>query len=228
MPLTAAARIPTDRASRYLAQLCRHLGQMSRMRHRLPGSQGREAPPAVEGVDWSDASGTIRFSGGTCTLSATADALAARVEADDEAALRRLLDGIARRLETIGRRDRLAVRWQRSDSAPGLPADASSATPAAPDTTVVSRPRRLGRTLALVAIAVLAIAVHIGLLGGAPAASTWAGWGTSTILAIILLKVTAVGAHVLLERTVVRRRRMSHRAGEATPTGGTGKITSSR
>jgi len=39
--LTAEARIETDRPSRYLAQLCRHAGQMSRpMRHRPHSHDG--------------------------------------------------------------------------------------------------------------------------------------------------------------------------------------------
>ncbi|WP_027943923.1 hypothetical protein [Amycolatopsis taiwanensis] len=58
---TADAHIPTDRASRYLGQVCQHVKQMSRMPHLLQGGK-----LAVEHVDWSDTSGTIRFArGGT-------------------------------------------------------------------------------------------------------------------------------------------------------------------
>ena len=187
----AAARIPTERADRYLGQLCRHLGQMSRMRHRTPTGPGGQ-PPAITHVDRSDTTGTIRFAQGTCTLEAAADALTVRVEAEDEDTLRRLQDGIARRLETIGRRDHLTVRWQRSDS---VPEDAAPPP---------RRPRRLGRTLALAAVAAVAIVVHLGLLGGTLAASAWAGWGADIVLAIILLKVVTVGAHLLLGRAAFR------------------------
>jgi hypothetical protein len=108
---TADAQIPTERASRYIDQLCRHLGQMSRMRHQIPTGHRGQAPPPVQQVEWSETSGTISFSHGTCTLQATSTALTLRVDADDEDDLRRLQDGITRRLETIGRRDHLTVEW---------------------------------------------------------------------------------------------------------------------
>lgn len=108
---TAEAQVTTDRASRYLVQLCRHLGRMSRMRH------GGESPPAVEHVDRSDTTGTIRFTHGTCTLHATDDVLTLRIEADDEDSLRQLQQGIARRLGTIGRRDELTVHWRQLPAA---------------------------------------------------------------------------------------------------------------
>ena len=197
---TADTQITTERASRYLTQLCRHLGQMSRMRHRAPGRPGGPLPPAVEKVDWSDTAGTIRFAEGTCTLSATADTLAVRIDADDEDTLLRLKDGVARRLETIGRRDHLTVHWRQSDAAADLPPDATAATDHAP----APRSRRIGRTLALAGVAVVAVLVHLGLLGGALAASPWAGWGTNIVLALILLKLVTVAAHVVLGRVGFR------------------------
>lgn len=117
---TAQAQIPTERASRYLDQFCRHLGRMSRMRHRVPTGHRGQAPPPVQHVDWTDSSGTIRFTHGTCTLQATPTALTLRVDADDEDNLRQLQDGITRRLETIGRRDHFTVDWQRPARPPGL------------------------------------------------------------------------------------------------------------
>lgn len=198
---TVHTQIPSERASRFLVQLCRHLDQMGRMRHRPPARSGGR-PPAVEHVEWSDTSGTISFSQGTCVLSATSDALTVRIDADDEDTLLRLQDGVARRLETIGRRDQLAVRWQRSDPTQGLPPDA--ATAALADNTATSRPRRLGRMLTLAGVAALAVVAHLGLLGGTLAASPWASWGTNIILGIVLLKVIAVGAHVILGRVAFR------------------------
>lgn len=115
---TAEARLTTDRASRYLVQLCRHLGQMNhpthpgRMTHRPPGGHGG-TPPAAPHVDHTDTHGTVRFPDGRWTLDATADTLTLRVDATDEAALRRLQDAIAARIETIGRRDGLQVLWQQ-------------------------------------------------------------------------------------------------------------------
>ena len=210
MPIVNAA-IPTDRAGRYLAQLCRHLSQMSRMRYRPGTGHGSRKPPAVEDVDWSDTAGTIRFSHGTCTLRATADALALRIDAEDEDTLQRLQEGVARRLETIGRRDGFTVQWQRSDAAPDRPTgDAATVTSPRPaDGT--RRGRRLGRTLILVGVAALAILVHVGLFGGALAASPWASWGTNIVLAVILLKVVTVGAHVVLGRVAFRHREIFRR-----------------
>jgi cytochrome P450 len=107
------AHIPTARASRYLAQLCRHSGQMARPgfrqshRHSAGG-----APLAVRDTDWSDSTGIINFGGGRCTLQATGEALTLRAEADDPQQLQRIQDGIARRVGRIGRRDALTVTWQ--------------------------------------------------------------------------------------------------------------------
>lgn len=202
---TTEAHVPTERASRYLVQLCQHLGQMSRMRHRPPVRSGSQAPPAVQHVDWSDTTGTIRFAQGTCTLHATTDGLTLRVEADDEDTLRRLQEGIARRLDTIGRRDHLTVHWQQA-----IPE--SSLTPEDTTTTAISsagttrRPRPTGRLLALVTVAALAILVHLGILGVTLAASAWASWGTSIVFAIVVVKIIAVALHGALGRLAFRNR----------------------
>jgi hypothetical protein len=212
---TAHAHVPTERASRYLVQLCRHLGQMSRMRHPLPARHGSQAPPAVQHVDWSDTTGTIRFVQGTCTLQATAEGLALRVEADDEDTLRRLQDGIARRLDTIGRHDHLAVHWQQSapesrQDSGGPPEDATTATATATSTGgTTRRPRPTRRLLVLAAVATLAILVHLGVLGVLGAAlttSAWAGWGTNITIAVIVVTIVVMGLHGVLGRVAFRRR----------------------
>jgi hypothetical protein len=208
---TADARIPTERASRYLTQLCRHLGQTSRMRHQAPSRPDGQLPPTVEQVDWSDTMGTIRFSQGTCTLSATAGTLTVRIDADDEDTLLRLKEGVTRRLETVGRRDHLTVHWRQTDSTAGVPPDAAAAV-AATDHSPASRSHRIGRMLALAGVAAVAVLVHLGLFGGALAASPWASWGTNIVLALILLKLVAVAAHVVLGRVGFRHlRSLRHR-----------------
>lgn len=163
---TAEAHVPTSRASRYLVQFCRHTSQMGGMRHRPPTRDGSgQLPPTVQHADWSDTTGTVRFSRGQCTLRATADTLTLRVDAADEDTLRRLQDGIARRLETIGRRDQLAVNWQQPDSAPGfLPGEATSATPAPMGNAAARQHRGFGRTLIRAGAAALAIVVRLGRL----------------------------------------------------------------
>ena len=179
---TADARVPTDRAGRYLVQLCRHLKQMSTMRHR---PHGRQAPP-VRQVDWTDTTGTIRFTEGTCTLKATDEALTLRIDADDEETLRRLREGITARLTTIGRRDGLTVHWEQS----------TVVEPARP-------PRRDWRTIALVVVAAVAVLLHVGIVVGVLANSAWTGWGADIVLAMIAVKIVIVA----LGRTVFHRRR---------------------
>jgi len=117
------ARVPTSRASRYLAQLCSHGSLMSRLvGHRSFGRrQGhgerqdhgdgdRGMPPAATASS-SGAEGIIDFGWGRCTLSAATDVLTLQAEADDPRHLERIQGGITARLERIGRRDQLTVTW---------------------------------------------------------------------------------------------------------------------
>ena len=66
------------------------------------------------------------------------------------------------------------------------------------------RSRRIGRTLVLVGVAVVAVLVHLGLFGGALAALPWTSWGANVVLALILLKLVTVAAHVVLGRVGFR------------------------
>jgi hypothetical protein len=209
---TAFARIETDRPSRYLVQLCRHADNMDRARHRPPsGNTGGRKPPKVRHVDFSDTRGIIQFADGQCTLQATADTLTIRVETADEETLRRLQDGIASRLERIGRRDGLAVTWQRPQASTVSPGEPAPDAPHAPPTGAGKR-RKLGRlgTTALVIGGALVVALHLGLGGGALATSAWTGWATNIVLALILLKLLVVAGHVALGGFVVRRDRLVH------------------
>ena len=129
---TTQGRVATDRAGRYLDQLCGHLGQMRHLRHglaRRPGDTdtGRHGAsdtarhsgagmPEVLGVERADGRGIVRFAEGAWTLTATPGALLLRVEAADEQALERLRGAITARIEKIGRRDRLAVSWQQPEA----------------------------------------------------------------------------------------------------------------
>lgn len=200
---TAVARIPTERASRYLVQFCRHLGQMSRMRQQPPARHGGgDMPPMVQDVDYSDTCGVIRFDEGQFTLQATSDTLSLRVDADDEDTLQRLQNGIAARLEKIGRRDRLTVTWQRRTTPPGPPGE--DARPAsAPEPGTAKRPGH-GRTTGLIAVGAVVVAVHLGLGEAALASSTWTGWAVNAVVAIILLKVVFMAVHVVLGRFAIR------------------------
>lgn len=94
------ALVTTDRPSRYLMQLCEHLEQIQ---SRHPGSGLR--------VEWHETCAEIRLGPGRCEIRALTGALRLRAEADDEATLRDITTRIADRLQTIGRRDAIAVAW---------------------------------------------------------------------------------------------------------------------
>jgi hypothetical protein len=95
---TAEAHIPTDRAARYLQQLCSHA---SRIGH---------AGPRTEAT--SGTTGRITLGDAYCDLTAEPAALTLRVTADDEQQLRGLQEAVTRTLERVGRRDGLAVVWE--------------------------------------------------------------------------------------------------------------------
>jgi hypothetical protein len=188
---TAVAHVETDRASRYLVQLCRHVSQMGGPGGHRPPSRGGHVPPEVQHVEWTDTRGTIDVGWGRCTVEATPDVLTLRLESADEEGLQRLQAAVAHRLETIGRRESLEVTWQR----PGAPA---------PEPTTRKHRGRV-TTIALVAIGALIVAVHLGLGGTALATSAWTAWATNIFLAVVLLKVLILAGHVVLGRVVLSR-----------------------
>lgn len=98
---TAETRVATDRASRYLVQLCEHLNQLS----------GGHRGPGVRQVEWTETRGVLTLAFGRCELVADDEGLVVRIVAGDGAVLDHLKDELAARIETIGRRDGLAVRW---------------------------------------------------------------------------------------------------------------------
>ena len=92
---SSEARVPTAVPRRYLAQLCKHF------EHKLP-------------VTLVEDRGRIEFSGGVCALEAGDDALTMRLTAEDEAALARLEDVVARHLVRFAFREPPDVRWTRT------------------------------------------------------------------------------------------------------------------
>ena len=109
MPSTQT-HVVTERASRYLVQLCEHLEQIGHKSRRDAGTSDSHGPD-VQRVEWTGTHGVIEFPFGTCHLTATDDGLTIRLTADDTAALQHLQDMFTARLETIGRRDRLVLEW---------------------------------------------------------------------------------------------------------------------
>jgi hypothetical protein len=104
--LIAEATVATERPTRYLVQVCRHIDLVAR------GNPQMEA-----NVECSDDYGVISFPWGRCTLLAGPRVLWLRAEASDEEGLLRLETRVTDRLEQIGRRDRLTVTWTPSQGA---------------------------------------------------------------------------------------------------------------
>jgi len=113
---TAEARIRTDRASRYLNQLCGHTARISGLSHGHHHGEGT-AMVVPRHAESSGTDGVIEFDRGRCTLRATREELVLLAEADEEQHLRLVQDAIAERLRRIGRRDQLSVTWTPASGA---------------------------------------------------------------------------------------------------------------
>ena len=114
--LTAEALVETQHPARYLAQLGRHAGKMGEHRlHRPRSHAGGGSSPQVADAEWSETAGTVSLSWGRWTMQALPGTLRLRAEAADEESLRRIQELITARLEKIGRRDQLTVRWQATE-----------------------------------------------------------------------------------------------------------------
>jgi hypothetical protein len=98
--LSAEARVETERSSRYLARICRHISKIARAR-----------PQMRANAEWSDDHGVISFGRGRCTLRAEPSLLTLRAEAPTEENLRHIQQRVTDRLQRFGRREHLAVIW---------------------------------------------------------------------------------------------------------------------
>ena len=94
---TAEGFVETDRADRYLSQLGKHLGHG-------PGGIRAETRP--------DGSLFLEVGGATCLLSATTAGLHLQAESPASDRLARLQRRLGGRIEQIGHRDSLVVRWE--------------------------------------------------------------------------------------------------------------------
>jgi hypothetical protein len=119
---TAEARVETERATRYLAQLCQHVSSINakgraNFRHRRRHGPGHAAPPAgtPPRAEWTETHGTLTFPGGTITLQATPDALIVRADAAAGPDLRCAQELVGGHLARFGRRDQLTVAWRPLD-----------------------------------------------------------------------------------------------------------------
>ncbi|MCF1595741.1 DUF2218 domain-containing protein [Streptomyces muensis] len=197
MPI-AEARVETDRPSRYLVQLCKHLSNKGRhLGHRPPGHRPPGLRPDQIHVEWSDTQGVLTLPWGRCTLHAERDALVLRAEGDDEQGLRRLQELMATHLERFGRREGLQVNWQDEQAGQGAGAPAARHEDSGDART--SSPRRGHLASAGVAILALAIiAVHLGLAEAVLSGPRWTDWAVGAVLAVVVVKIaalTALGRH---------------------------------
>jgi len=92
--MQSEARIATERASRYLQQLCKHFA------HKLPTSHTPQE-------------GRIEFGMGVCALQAEPETLVLTADAPDAESLDRLEGVVARHLERFAFRDKPEIRWVR-------------------------------------------------------------------------------------------------------------------
>ena len=86
------AVIPTEHASRYLQQLCKHWS------HRFP-------------VEFDPTHGTVRMGGTDCVFVAEPARLLLTLQSEDGSDLPRLRDVVADHLKRFAFREELEVRW---------------------------------------------------------------------------------------------------------------------
>jgi hypothetical protein len=212
--LTAEARIETERASRYLRQLCKHAAAMAGVHgHRIRSHDSGD--PLGRGevhlhVDASDDQGIITFDPwGRCTVRASGTTLTVRVDATDQQNLHRIQDIITRDIGRFGRRDQLTVTWQRPEPQPGSASDPRPEHPAAPTAPRGRRTTIVLTTAGALAVA-LTVALHLGFGGAAVAVWHWLGWpaigGVAVAVVVLVLGHAAIPVAALrLRRHLVRR-----------------------
>jgi hypothetical protein len=107
----------TERPGRYVVRFSKHASSMSRVLD--SGSHARLGGIAAHRdlkvhAEASDTHATVTFNPwGTCTMAATANKLTLRIEATNEADLRRIQDIVTRDLDRFKERDHLQLNWRR-------------------------------------------------------------------------------------------------------------------
>jgi hypothetical protein len=99
MPV-AEAHVRSDRASRYLVQLCKHFS------HKVS-------------AEYDDARGKVEFQPGSCVMHAAGNRLTLRCEASNDADLRTVMDVVASHLARFAWQEELAVVWRDEAAAAG-------------------------------------------------------------------------------------------------------------
>lgn len=102
--MDAHVTVTTERASQYLASLCKHFA------HKIPVRVGK-------------GSGQIEFDFGQCDLSVNSGVLTLKVTAENRPDLEKTIDVMTNHLERFAFRENLDLKWQiASDTAPKAPA----------------------------------------------------------------------------------------------------------
>ena len=123
--LTAEAVIRTENPDRYLARLGKHAAKMgSGMHHRSRAHGSGQAPPGIQGAEWSDTRGTVTLNWGRWTAEAAPGTLTLRAEAADAENLQKIQDMLTTRIESFGRREHLTITWQPSGTTAAEPGSA--------------------------------------------------------------------------------------------------------
>jgi hypothetical protein len=112
---TVEATIPTGQSGRYIKQLGQHATAMqARQEHRRSMHADPDAIPdqAEVQVEATNTRVVLTFQpGGRCTVTSRPGVLHVRIDATDNAGLRRIKDIITSDLERFGHRDQLTVDW---------------------------------------------------------------------------------------------------------------------
>lgn len=90
---SSEARVPTDKASRYLGQLCKHFAQ--------------KVPAQCGGTN-----GKVEFEPGTCLMEVVGDELVLRCKAEEPGGLQTVKDVVRDHLVRFGWREELTVEWR--------------------------------------------------------------------------------------------------------------------
>jgi hypothetical protein len=191
--------IATTRPGRYLHQLCRHVDELSRHpHHAVPLGRGgpeHAAPGADIRVTWTDTAGVIDLGRSRCTLTAADEVLTLRVEADDATDLQRLQALLGARLEQFGRREHLAVAWQPAPPVLVATTDGRSGA---------GKGRSHRRTVGLVVLGTLVVALHVALGAAAVSVPWWTSPALDVVVAVVVVKLLI---SLVLGRRIVHRRR---------------------
>ena len=99
--IAAEARIATEHANKYLAQLCKHFA------HKVP-------------ANWADGVGDVEFGPGSCHMEASTGLLILQCRSETPEGLAKVTHIVGDHLTRFGWREDLAVEWAYTPPSTGL------------------------------------------------------------------------------------------------------------